>query len=927
MQQNDTSAKMFEEFARQGLQTHNRKLVRPLPIPYEKKPCTLTEGSFQPHPLPHEMSTKEELYAALAEMRAQYQPFLRELAPALPVCRDCQEIRHFLLDGETEITIPHYGGPLGNAVQNYTTTFTLTSFENRAVFFHCKGADYKAFVFVNGQFAGSHEGFFGEFEFEITRMARVGENTLEIRLENDFSYRGIGRGGMPDPVIIEGDKLYAYTGPGYDDPKAGWHHCPPGMGLFQPIYIEVRDICSLTDLYVQTEPEKNTITLWAEVENVTYESKNVSFLLSLYGQNFEATLFENMEHTPMFESKPLLLKHGKNIYKIPIELPDPKLWSPDAPNLYQMQVQLCYDGQMHDCDKVTFGVRSFTQDVESDPKGMFYLNGEKIRLRGANTMGFEQQDVMNGDFQQLIDDILLAKICRMNFWRLTQRPVQDEVYEYCDKLGLMTQSDLPLFGLMRRNKMCEGARQTEEMIRLVRRHPCNIMVTYINEPWRFAGKEPHRHMLRNEMEVFFEICDRIVHYNAPGYIIKHVDGDFDPPTTGTMPDVHCYTMWYNGGQEDFGMLYRGFGQEVAPGWYYGCGEFGSEALDFADLMRRRYPAEWIREPFDPGNIVCAQAKMLHGCFFDTPTTMEDWVTATQAHQAFATKIMTESYRRDPRMISFAIHLFIDAWPSGWMKAIMDCERTPKPAYFTYRKALAPILLSLRSDRFTYVSGQPVSIESYICNDTNRKIGEGWQIRYELHKDHNVIMQGQIPVTADDCTAQYAASCEFTAPAVTDREEFTVIGILLDPNGQVVSHQAFLIEVFEDVTVPENAEIVFITELENGTHEIAGETVTVMACPHSPVYFLSRKTGHPAVAEFKPNDFKMWYNAAEDRLTPLAKQCFLAKGFTPILICNGDFEAQMAVGEKYYEGKRYIISLADLRQENPIAKRFLRNLLG
>ena len=105
---------------------------------------------------------------------------------------------------------------------------------------------------------------------------------------------------------------------------------------------------------------------------------------------------------------------------------------------------------------------------------MFYLNGRKIRLRGANTMGFEQQDVLRRDFDRLIDDILLAKICNMNYWRLTQRPVQEEIYEYCDKLGLMTQTDLPVFGCMRRPMVCEALRQTATMIR--RRRECRITI-------------------------------------------------------------------------------------------------------------------------------------------------------------------------------------------------------------------------------------------------------------------------------------------------------------------------------------------------------------------------------------------------------------------------------------------------------------------
>lgn len=936
-----------EQYARFAQQGGGKNLVQPQPIPFINNPCNLTEGSFSAYPVPKDMSTKEELYAALKDLRAKYQPFLRELAPAVPSYRTRIDLRKFILDGKEEVTIPHFDGPLGNVTKRYTTTFTLDTFDNRAVYFCCKGADYIANVFINGQFAGTHEGFFGAFEFDITRLVHTGENALEIILENDFVFKGNSIHGEAGTNPIEGDKMYADTGPGYDDPAVGWHHCPPGMGLYQAVYIEVRDTCNLTDLYVAPHLEDNTVTLWAEVENATYETREVSFRLSLYGQNFQATVFEDKLYDPIclynpaqreglwdwddsncpegYHVYPLKTKHGKNVFKIRFAIPNPKLWTLDEPNLYQMQVSICYNGNICDCQTVDFGMRSFTQDLESDPKGMFYFNGEKIRLRGANTMGFEQQDVMRGDFDQLIDDILLAKLCNMNYWRLTQRPVQDEIYTYCDKLGFLTQTDLPLFGVIRRNKLCECARQVEEMMRLVRRHPCNVVVTYINERWVFALRQPHRHMIHEEMESFFEICDRIVQYNAPGYVIKHCDGDFDAPTNTTMPDIHCYTLWYNGGQLDFGMLYRGFSQKCAPGWYYGCGEFGAEGMDSIDLMRRRYPAHWIAEPFDPANIVCAQVKSVHGSFFDTPTTIEDWVEVSRKHQVFATKVMTESYRRDPRMISFAIHLFIDAWPSGWMKTIMDCERNPKPAFFTYQKALSPVLLTLRSDRLTYYAGETVSVETHICNDTNQVIGDGWQVRYELYKDGTILMAGNKPVTAGACTAEYVASCEFTAPQVADREKYSIRGILLNPAGEAVSYQDFPIEVFADVTVPENDDVVFISNLENGTHEIAGETVTVKACPRTPVYFLSRKTGHPAVAEFEPTDFRMWYDKAEDRLTPLAKQCFLAEGFRPILITGGDYDPILVVAEKEYEGKRYIICTADLRQENPIAKRFLRSL--
>ena len=98
----------------------------------------------------------------------------------------------------------------------------------------------------------------------------------------------------------------------------------------------------------------------------------------------------------------------------------------------------------------------------------------------------------------------------------------------------------------------------------------------------------------------------------------------------------------------------------------------------------------------------------------------------------------------------------------------------------------------------------------------------------------------------------------------------------------------------------------------------------------PLHFVSRKTGHPAVDEFKEQDFSYWYDAKEDCITPLLDTTFTAEGFTPILLSNnmdeqGNWGPVLAAAEKLYEGKHYVICQLELRQENPVAKRFLRNL--
>ncbi len=946
---------IFAQIAANGMGGREELLYDPQPMEFEKRSCVLDQ-KLTPIEIEKKIDTREALYGKLEQMRAAYAPFLQDLAPELPSFRKVIRLERFLLDGE-EITIPHYQGPLGKQKQVYTTTFEASLDAERAAYVCFGGADYYAVVYVNDICVGTHEGFFAPFEFEITDVLKDGTNTLKVELYNDYIYLG---NAFATQEKCEGDKLYAATGPGWDDAAEGWHHCPAGMGIYQSVTVEFRNRVNITDLYIR--PLEQSAEVWVELENADYMDKHVEVSISIYGQNFAATVMEDVCYIPQTTKTvgrgdslteaavkdiigkgiPMPLKHGKNIYKIPVKLENPRIWELDTPYLYQAQVKVLYEGQVSDTAKQQFGMRSFWQDTEgmlekSDDenlKGMFYLNGRKIRLRGANTMGFEQQDVMRGDLAQLIDDILLAKLCNMNFLRLTQRPVQDEVYQYCDRLGLMTQTDLPLFGCMRRTKLCEGVRQAEEMERLVRKHPCNVVISYINEPFPNANNEPHRHLNREELENFFTMCDIAVRMQNPDRVIKHVDGDYDPPTEG-MPDNHCYPMWYNGHGIDIGKLNKGYWLSVKPGWYYGCGEYGAEGLDFCEVMREDYPADWIREPFDPGNIVRAQTGDFHYFFYDTQDTMEDWVEKSQEYQAFATRMMTEAFRRDDRMISNAIHLFIDAWPSGWMKTIMDCRRNPKKAYFAYRDALDPMLVSLRTDRYAYFYGDTISIESYICNDTEAS-GE-YRLRLEYYVDGALAGSNEAAVQVKACETTYGVNAEFTVGTsdgigVLGRAQVLLRAILLDAASRQITYNELSVSVFADVEIPENDNVVLLKNLPVGTHEIAGEIVTVKPCGMLSVHFASRKTGHPAVAEFDEKDFSYWYDSGEDRITPLLDTTFTAEGFTPILTSgnmddSGSWSKALACAEKVYEGKRYVICQLNLRTENPVAKRFLRNLLA
>jgi hypothetical protein len=993
--------------------------VRPPELPRRQLPvaASMPKAAFQPV---DKLDSAAKLQAELVRQRRRHAPFMKDLAPKLPSLRIAQRLEDFQWRLETaadradflhpitgagewkRIKVPHFGGPIGRTVAYYRTPFTVTRamLDKGAIFVKFGAVDYKAHVFVNGHYLGSHEGFFAPFEFECLAAVKEGENILLVKVENDAIYLSNAGWGQKE----EGDKLYAATNLGWDDPELGWWHCPPGFGIYQDVFVEARAPLHLADLYVRPLPDEERAEAWIEVWNKERYNRAVSVEVSVFGQNFRQTVIKGLRHTPGTRIIPgvgdlqkptdnqdvtLTMGAGLNRIQISLPIPKPQLWDLDTPWLYQLQVRLLDEsGQVIDTARRQFGMRTFRQDTESIPKGRMYLNGREIKLRGANTMGFEQQDVFQHNLPQLADDILLAKICNMNFLRLTQRPVQPEVYEYADRLGLMTQTDLPLFGCLRYNKFAEAIRQAEEMERLIRPHACNIMISYINEPFPNASGKPHRHLTRPDMQAFFEAADLAVRVLNPDRVIKHVDGDYDPPND-MLPDNHCYCGWYNGHGLELGKLHRGHWIPVKPDWMYGCGEFGAEGIDFADLMKRRYPKKWLpgkdESTWSPDVIQGAQTGKFHYMWFDTQRTLADWVAVSQRHQAWATRLFAERFRRDNRMATFAIHLFIDAFPASWMKTIMDCERRPKPAYFAYRDALEPLTASIRTDRWKFTAGEAMPFEFWICNDTH-KASKKLNLRWQIEENGQVIFARQSPAQVAAMQSVFQGFFSPKAPKVKERTRYTLRLALAD-GGKILTDTAIDYEVFPaqpvlkdtaacimgsgkaalllaemgikptgktpqvilvdnyaayqkkqqtlDAAVKAGARLVFL-ELPVGDYAIGGTTVRIVDCVMRPREFVSRDTGHALVKGFQPEDFKCWFDPEADCFRPLLNTMFEAEGWSPILT-NGNgvwggsaWRKMLAAAEKTAGKGAYIVcqvALAGRTRHNPTAAEFARRLIA
>ncbi|MFZ4708621.1 MAG: glycosyl hydrolase 2 galactose-binding domain-containing protein [Zwartia sp.] len=965
-------------------------------LPPELPDKELRAGKFDPA---HDFSLiprgEKSFKKDIAALRGKYAAFLSKKAPAL----DSPRKRQILAQAQwrvatakdlhnpgsamrghgkwNNVRIPHYGPPVGRATTYYRFEVNLSEamFSRGRIVACFKGADYKAQIYFNGSFVREHEGFFASFEADVTHLAKRGKNFLFVRLDNDGICNGDGEKG--------GDKIYAATGLGWDDPQEGWHHCPPGMGLYQDVSIESRESAHIHDAWVRPLPDRNEAEVRINIFNSSTTPISPRFELAIHGRNFVKRAKKCIAITGASTGA------GLSEYRVSVPMEFFRWWSPETPWLYEVQVRL-FDGKgkLLDTSVTPFGMRTFEIVEAGAEKGNLLFNGKSIRLRGANTMGHEQQCVFKGDREQLLDDILIAKLGNLNFLRITQRPVQAEIYEACDALGMLVQTDLPLFTDLRRPQYAEAVRQSGAMERLIRSHPSCFLVSLINEPFPLAWVDSsHRNLLRDELESFFRAAGEIIRYENPDRQIKAVDGDYNPPGPG-LPDNHCYCGWYLN-IIDLGKLHRGYWVGVKEGWHYACGEFGAEGLDHVGLMKRHYPKSWLptkknEKDWTPSSIVKSQWGAMYPLWIDRADSLEEWVEASHEHQSWVTRLMTRAFRRDRRMVSFAIHLLIDAFPAGWMKAIVDCERNPKPAYFDYKEALRPLLVDARMDRWGWWSGEKFSAEAWVCHDGVNPM-PGIRLRHVIEINGAPVFSGETDAWVPACDSAFQGHIRTVLPEVQERSRGQLKLSLVDSKEKVLSTTVENFSLFppqcplfdksairilrgDEKAATFVAEVGLTTTENEATHIVLGDAkridevlpavndgatlvildqppgklligddrIEVQGAGFGPRHFVSRATGHPLVRGFEKNDFRFWYSPKSGCVAPLMTNLFLGIGWIPILTTgqagwgvNG-MHASYACGERPFgKGKIILCQLASgdgFVLANPTAREFSIRLL-
>jgi len=269
-------------------------------------------------------------------------------------------------------------------------------------FLYFEGANTKAKVYVNGKDVGGHVGGYVGFELDVTSaLSQAGTNRIAVRVTNEIDR---------DLIPSQKSDFFIYG------------------GLTRDVFLKTVPEQHISQIHIST-PEVSDASATTSVEVMVSKGTAGKVMAQILepGTNRVVASAEGNAVA------------GAGTVKIDFPtLSSPKLWSTDAPNRYEMRVQL--DGKgAKDVMSQKFGYRYF----RFEPNGPFFLNGKRLLIRGTHR--HEEHAGYGAAMPNRLHrkDVELMKSMGVNFVRLGHYPQDPTIYAACDELGLIVWDELP----------------------------------------------------------------------------------------------------------------------------------------------------------------------------------------------------------------------------------------------------------------------------------------------------------------------------------------------------------------------------------------------------------------------------------------------------------------------------------------------------
>jgi beta-galactosidase len=532
-----------------------------------------------------------------------------------------------------------------------------SNLKNKRIFLYFEGANHTADVYLNEKHLGQHIGGYTAFVFDATDFVEFDKpNLIAVKVDNsldknkppidgDFTmYGGIYR----DVWLIATDEIHFKV----------TDFASSGVKIETPQVSNDSAIVKISGTIVNSGESTGQI----EIVNTIFDNENRRI----------ASVNSKMKINPNSEA---------NFEQTAKQIKNPKLWSPENPQLYKVRTVIRENGKILDETANPLGFRWFRFDAEQG----FFLNGKHLKLRGTN----RHQDYKNlgnavPDALQ-VSDLEIIKENGFNFLRLAHYPQDPSILEAANRLGLLIWEEIPIVNqIYVSEQFNENAKQMlTEMIRQHRNHPSIIIWGYMNEVFLPVPKtEEHIQATVNLAKELEKICQT----------------EDASRTTAIAFDWGARELYHTSG---LSQITNVVGWNIYHGWYYETfADFGK----FLDDQHRRFP----NKPLIVSEYGVNGDRRLHSLNPKRFDSTIEW--QRMYHEAYLPQILDRKFIAGTAIwnqFDFGSEFRGETIPHLNQKGMFTYDRKPKDISYFYRANFsAEAVLHLAAKDWKYRSGTP-----------------------------------------------------------------------------------------------------------------------------------------------------------------------------------------------------------------------------
>lgn len=295
-------------------------------------------------------------------------------------------------------------GYLPGGIGWYRKSFAMpTESKTKCVFIDFDGVYMNSQVWINGHLLGAQPYGYTSFRFDLTPYLNFGDkpNVIAVRVNAEHS-------------------------------TARWY---PGAGIYRRVWLTTVDPVHVDHwgTYVTTPEITETeakVRVRTQIKNAAKASREVVLTSTLLDPTGEVVAERQTVET---------IAAGQGFeFDQEVTVAEPRLWSVDTPNLYQVLTTVAVEGEIVDDYVTTTGIRSIEFTVDRG----FFMNGEHVDIKGM-CLHHDFGCIGTAFYPRAMEwqlEILREMGC--NAIRTSTTPFDPEFYAICDRMGFLVMDDI-----------------------------------------------------------------------------------------------------------------------------------------------------------------------------------------------------------------------------------------------------------------------------------------------------------------------------------------------------------------------------------------------------------------------------------------------------------------------------------------------------